>query len=85
MRRPTAGEFFPLPFYPFEERPHTLPLDVEEAATALFLQKGDVKAAAAKLRVMVSRLEREIRKSLRLQRLVEAMKEPEPIIGNISK
>jgi hypothetical protein len=64
-----AGSYLPLPWFPYEERPHSMPLDVEECATALFLKKGDVGAAAERLRVTVARLNRTIRKSPRLIRL----------------
>ena len=37
-----AGSYLPLPFFPWPERPARLPLDVEEAATSLFLAHGDL-------------------------------------------
>jgi hypothetical protein len=46
---------------------------VEEAATALFLKNGDVGAAAIRLCVTPARLNRTIRKSPRLQRLIAAL------------
>ena len=49
IRKPDASEFLPLPYYPWISRPDTCPLDVEEAATALFLKNGDVGAAANRL------------------------------------
>ena len=64
-----AGSYLPLPFFPWPERPARLPLDVEEAATSLFLAHGDLNAAAERLKVPVPRLNKCIRKSLRLQRL----------------
>ena len=66
MRRPEADEFLPLPFFPWIERPQSIPLDVEEAATALFLENGDVGRAAERLRMTVGQLNRVIRKSPRL-------------------
>ena len=45
-------------------------LDPEECATALFLSKGDLDAAAERLRVTPSRLNRAIDKSPRLIRLM---------------
>ena len=33
-------EFLPLPYYPYESRPSHIPLEVEEAATALYLHDG---------------------------------------------
>jgi hypothetical protein len=73
MRRPNAGEFLPLPYFPELERPKNLPLDVEESATALFLSEGDIRAAAERLQVTPGRLMRTVRKSLRLQRLRERL------------
>ena len=64
-----AGSYLPLPFFPYESRPKNLPIDVEEAATSLFLAHGDLNAAAERLKVPVARLNKCIRKSLRLQRL----------------
>jgi hypothetical protein len=40
MSYPTPDEFVPLPYYPFEARPDSIPLDVDECATALFLGGG---------------------------------------------
>ena len=64
-----AGSYLPLPFYPWPERPARLPLDVEEAATSLFLAHGDINRAAERLRVTPARLNKCIRKSPRLIRL----------------
>jgi hypothetical protein len=72
-RRPQASEFFPLPYFPWLERPHSSPLDVEESATALFLSDGDIKKAAERLKVTPDRLRRAISKSLRLERLRERL------------
>jgi hypothetical protein len=46
-RRPSPEEFVPLPWFPWETRPETLPLDDDEVATALYLANGDLKEAAA--------------------------------------
>jgi hypothetical protein len=64
-----AGSYLPLPFYNWPERPHSIPLDVEEVATSLFLADGNVSAAAERLRVPPARLNKCIRKSPRLIRL----------------
>jgi hypothetical protein len=71
-RQHDASEFEPLPFYPFDERSLSLPLDVEEAATAIFLARGDIREAASLLKVTPSRLSKLIRRSPRLQRLQAA-------------
>jgi hypothetical protein len=70
-RKPEPYEFLPLPCYFWDSRPDTVPLGHEEVATALYLAKGDLKAAAARLKVTVPRLMRLIRKDLRLKRLIE--------------
>jgi hypothetical protein len=69
-REYSPAEFVQLPFYPWIERPLTLPLDDDECATAIFIAKGDVSAAADLLKVMPARLKRVIRKSRRLQLLL---------------
>jgi hypothetical protein len=67
-----ASEFEPLPFYPFDERSLSLPLDVDECATAIYLSHGDIGAAAALLKVSPARLNRVVRASPRLMRLKAA-------------
>ena len=76
MRRPTPDEFLPLPFFP-DDRPPGAPIDIEEAATALFLKNGDLDAAADRLRVTPARLNRVIRASPRLTRLKAVLLTPE--------
>jgi hypothetical protein len=70
-RERDASEFLPLPYFPWLSRPETLPLDPDEAATALYLAKGNPAAAAALLKVSPARLNRVVRRSPRLQRLVD--------------
>ena len=74
--RPTAAEFLPLAFYPWESRPEHLALDEDEIATALFLADGHLGKAAEMLKVNVGRLKRPIRRSPKLQRLIERLHEP---------
>jgi hypothetical protein len=70
--------YLPLPCsYPWDSRPNSSPLDVEEIATALFVQNGDIAKAAERLRVKPNRLQRTIRKSERLTRLVARLTAPE--------
>jgi hypothetical protein len=64
------AEFDPLPFYPWTERPSTLPIDAEEAATAIHLGHN-LPAAAALLKVPEFRLRRLVNQSPRLQRVLE--------------
>lgn len=62
-------EFAPLPYYPWDERPPTLPLSTEEAATAIHLAHGDIPLAASLLKTPHYRLARLIRASPRLTRI----------------
>ena len=64
-----AHEFVPLPFYSWAERPLSLPIDVEEAATAIHLDDGDVILAARRLKVSTGRLNRLIAHHPRLVRI----------------
>ena len=61
MRRPGASEFLPLPYFGWLERPHNLPFDVDDCATAIFLKEGNVKKAADRLRVRPARLNQTIK------------------------
>jgi hypothetical protein len=76
MAKPKPDEFVPLPYFPWSSRPETLPLDTDEVATALYLANGDLKAAAALLRVTVAQLRKPIRRTHRLQRLIEQIRTP---------
>jgi hypothetical protein len=69
MSRPSPDEFLPLPYFPWLSRPTTVPLDVEECATAIYLAKGDIGAAAALLKVSATQLKKVVRRYPRLQRL----------------
>lgn len=63
------AEFVPLPHYGWARRPSHLPLDVEEAATALYLSEGVISRAAERLKVEPLKLVRVIARSPRLTRL----------------
>jgi hypothetical protein len=60
-------EFGPLPYYPWTERPASVPLSVDEAETALYIAKGDLKRAASLLKIDVPQLRRFVRRNYRLQ------------------
>jgi hypothetical protein len=64
-------EFIPLPFFPWEVRPVTLAIDDDEAATAIHLAHGEIERAAGLLKVPLHRLTRLVRRSPRLQRILE--------------
>jgi hypothetical protein len=76
MARPTAEEFEQLPFYGWLARPDSLPLDIEEIRSALFIWNGDIEAAAGLLKVTAAQLKKPIRKSPHLQRLIKRLREP---------
>jgi hypothetical protein len=63
-------EFLPLPHYPWDERPPTVALDVDECATALHLAQGDLPAAAALLKVPLHKLNRQVLAHPRLARIL---------------
>jgi hypothetical protein len=62
-------EFVPLPMYPWIERPPTLAIDFDEAATAIHLAHGELIRAAQLLKVGLHRLTRLVKQSPRLQRI----------------
>ena len=68
-------EFIPLPFYPWTQRPDTLPLDPDECATAIHIAKGDIPKAADLLKVPEFRLNRLIRRTPRLQHVLSEANE----------
>lgn len=68
-----SREFRALPSYNWEDRPQSLPLDLEEVRTALALGHGDIGRAAEFLRVTVVRLNRFIRGSLEVQGLIREL------------
>ena len=63
------AEFLPLPYYPWTKRPPHLPIEIEEAATALYLSDGVIRLAAEKLKIESLKLVRVINRSARLKRL----------------
>jgi hypothetical protein len=69
IREYSAAEFAPLAFFPWDSRPETLLLDPDEVATALFLAKGELTAAASLLKVDKVRLNKVIRRVPKLARL----------------
>jgi hypothetical protein len=75
MRKPDPSEFVPLPWYSWDSRPETVALGEEEAETALFLDGGDVGKAAARLKVTRVGLNKTIRKSPQLQRLIATLRD----------
>lgn len=65
------GEFVPLPYYGWLERPATVPLEIEECETAIHLAEGHIPKAASLLKVPQFKLDRMIRRHPRLQRIYE--------------
>ena len=66
---PQAEEFTPLPFYPWDTRPDTVPLDTDECATALHLGQGSLIRAAQLLKTAPHRLARVMRAHPNLARI----------------
>jgi hypothetical protein len=62
-------EFAPLPYYPWDERPRSLPLDPDECATAIHLSGGDLLAAAQLLKAPLHKLHRQLALHPRLARV----------------
>jgi len=60
---------------PWDIRPDSIPLTVEEVRTALWLEKGNVSKASLRLKVDSLRLRRYIRSSPRLSAELEEAKE----------
>lgn len=65
----------PLPTAPYDERPTSLPLVVEECRTALWMAEGNVTRAARILKTPPARLRKFIRGSERLQAECEEARE----------
>jgi len=63
-----------LPYFPWESRPETLPLDADEIATSLFLADGHLGKAAERLKVDEKRIKRSIRGNRSLLRLIGRLK-----------
>jgi hypothetical protein len=63
MRSELPQDLTPLPTAPYSERPDSLPLDIEECRTALWMYRGNVSSAAQRLKVTPSRLRSFIKKS----------------------
>src|SRR6516165_4934604 len=70
MTYPTAAEFDPLPWYPWDSRPSTTPLTIDEVATALFLDHGKIDLAAARLKVAPRQVKKLIKQTPKLQTLL---------------
>ena len=56
-------DLIPLPTTPYEERPVSLPLDVEECRTALWRTRGNITEAAKLIKVTPLRMRQFIQKS----------------------
>ena len=69
--RPHEEDFayLPLPHFPWDERPLTVPLDIEECATAIHIAKGLSDDAARILKTSVARFNRMLKAHPRLVRI----------------
>lgn len=57
------SDLIPLPTVPYSERPVSLPLDVEECRTSLWLVRGNISEAAKLLKTTALRLRQFVQKS----------------------
>jgi hypothetical protein len=72
---PQPNNLKPIPTQPWDDRPEELPLDREEARTALWVANGNVSEAAAILKVSPSRFRRFVNSSDYLRRELEEARE----------
>jgi len=59
-------DLVPLPTMPYDVRPESMPLTIDEARTALWKAKGNITEAAKYLKVDSGRLRRFVKQSVRL-------------------
>lgn len=57
------SDLIPLPTMPYDERPPSLPLDVEECRTAIWRTRGNIHDAAKLLKISSSRLRNFVKNS----------------------
>lgn len=69
------SDLVPLPTTPYEQRPSSLPLDIEECRTAIWLSRGNVTEAAKRLKITPARLRAFVKNSPRLQDECEEARE----------
>lgn len=65
------NDLVPLPHFPWDKRPDSIPLDREEVRTAIWMADGNVTAAAKLVKINPSRLRHFIRSSEYLSREME--------------
>lgn len=65
----------PLPTMPWDVRPEELPLTIDEARTAIWMEAGNITKAALRLKVDSARLRRFVRSSPRLSAEMEEARE----------
>lgn len=68
-------DLVPLPTQPWDERPSELPIDIQEARTAIWRTSGNITEAARILKVSGSRLRTFVKASAYLTREVEESRE----------
>jgi hypothetical protein len=69
------GDLVPLPTAPYAERPVSLPLDIEECRTALWISRGNISEAAKLLKTTSFRLREFVKKSSYLSAEVQEAKD----------
>lgn len=68
-------DLIPLPTMPYDTRPDSLPLDIEECRTAIWRARGNITVAADILKITSHRLRGFVRKSPYLSAQLEEAKE----------
>lgn len=76
------SDLIALPTMPYDERPASLPMDIEECRTALWIVRGNVRDAAQLLKVSSLRLRNFIKTSRRLQ---DELKEMQDILLDLAE
>ena len=70
MSQPSPDEFLPLAFFPWDTRPETVCRSTSRNAQLHpSLAEGDIRVAAARLKVTAAKLNRMVRRCTRLRRL----------------
>jgi hypothetical protein len=76
VSRPDPAEFVQLPYFPWDTRPSTVPLDPDECATAIYLSDGKLDRAAELLKIDQRQLKKMIRCTPRLRHLLVRLSAP---------
>ena len=76
------NDLIPLPTMPYDERPESMPLDIDECRTAIWRCRGNITKAAELLKITPLRLRNFVRKSVFL---TEESKEAQEQLADIAE